>query len=68
MLKRAWLVIAAVWAALLLAIAAMSSDFTMSWGFLVLALGPFCIPLLLRLFVSFVVFGAPAKAASRFRP
>jgi hypothetical protein len=67
--KRAWLVIAALWAALLLAIAGMSSDFTMSWGFLVIALGPLCVPMLLRLFFGYVIFGgASSKAPSRFQP
>lgn len=57
MLKRAWLVIAAMWAVLLFGIAIADGSGSESPAFYAIALGPFAVPLLLRWFFGYVIFG-----------
>jgi hypothetical protein len=72
MVKRAWMVLATLWALAAMGLMAADSSISMSWGVAIIAFGPLAVPLLFRVFFGYVILGSarvPAsKAPSRFRP
>jgi hypothetical protein len=69
MLKRAWFVLSALWAVLLISIDFMGHEppnLTFTFGCIVF--GPFAVPLLLRWFFGFVIAGRFPWQLSRPSP
>lgn len=57
MLRRLWNVFAVIWALLLLGIALADGSASWSPAFFAIALGPLAVPLLMRWFLGYVIFG-----------